>query len=895
MYFSGNLSALKKLTLFFLLCLAILSVAKAQQGQYYFHNYTPTGLGDDSQYYAVSQGPHGFLFVAQQTGVLAFDGDRWLEVEVPATPKAMLYDSLQETLWVAGKGFIGKVATSSQKGLVWETYMKDSLSYDQLYKTPNGELIARAGDALFKLNKKDTFAHWKNVRNLLRLATYQHTAYALCAFSIKRLEDESTVCTSKDELLGALDGSHTLYMINKSGDFLQFTGSALTPFAVEASNYIKENGISTGVVFQQELVVGTLTGGAVIINKENGKTEEVFNYDRGLPDDEIQACGTDYQGGLWLAHHAGLTRIGFHLPLHRYDTYPGLEGAPIFAQEMDSTLWVGTNTGLYKLETVKDYEALEVKIRKTRPVRNSLETQKAQDKSGNKKSGFLFGLFGSKDDQNKEDNGAPQGNEPNTQREVYYQKKKVYRLKSIHYAFQAVENLKARCFKLEWLNGHLVALTNNGVAEIRGDKAEWLVQDLTPTAAAMMSGHQELFIASQQGLYTFSFATGKSQEVMKGAVMSVLPEGKEHLWVCRPEEVQYCYYDKDFMEISANYPIQNPYLSQLQFFRSKNGLLMLAGPGKMLQWNTKQKKFVEAVPDALGKNWRFINQDDNGVWVQGVKGLFHLPESATPSKSSVMGLLSKPLFCHEDAQGIWITTREGIYNVKHTMEEGAIPFHLNLEEVSTHNPSVLSAKELKIKYDHNGLQFHLVAPYFLKEGGTEFQYRLKGAMKEWSSWNDQALVDFPILDPGEYTLQVKARNAPALKSNMLEVPFEITPPFWQTWWFHLLEILFFSGLIIFSILLNNSAKNSYWTNALTFLTLILIIEFVQTIMENYLEPTFASSPVYKFALNVILAVMITPLERLMNYLLLSKNLKRVKQIIRNMRNTQLLTGDNGKD
>ncbi len=155
-------------------------------------------------------------------------------------------------------------------------------------------------------------------------------------------------------------------------------------------------------------------------------------------------------------------------------------------------------------------------------------------------------------------------------------------------------------------------------------------------------------------------------------------------------------------------------------------------------------------------------------------------------------------------------------------------------------------------------------------------------MESWSTWSPNSEVQLPFLPTGNYKLHVKARNifGQEIESQVFE--YTVKPPYWNTWWFYLLEVAFFSTLIIISIYLIKSGQQTFFTKALTFMTLIIIIELVSTVVENRFKSA-DDTPLFEFLLNVILALSIYPLERLMSGLLVAKNLAKTKELIRAMK------------
>ncbi len=76
------------------------------------------------------------------------------------------------------------------------------------------------------------------------------------------------------------------------------------------------------------------------------------------------------------------------------------------------------------------------------------------------------------------------------------------------------------------------------------------------------------------------------------------------------------------------------------------------------------------------------------------------------------------------------------------------------------------------------------------------RYRLEG----WdNAWIDDTKKNFRAiysrLSPGNYTFQIEGNNGFTASSVLVNIPFEIIPPFWQTWWFIALCILIPIGIM----------------------------------------------------------------------------------------------------
>jgi ligand-binding sensor domain-containing protein/two-component sensor histidine kinase len=96
-------------------------------------------------------------------------------------------------------------------------------------------------------------------------------------------------------------------------------------------------------------------------------------------------------------------------------------------------------------------------------------------------------------------------------------------------------------------------------------------------------------------------------------------------------------------------------------------------------------------------------------------------------------------------------------------------------------------------------QSSFIAPYKLRDVGFSFVsphgsdvnaqyfYRLKGYKDEWQSAPSNKTIHFTSLDPGKYSLEVKAKSGGGKwTKEIANIDFKIKAPWYQTWWAYLL-------------------------------------------------------------------------------------------------------------
>jgi ligand-binding sensor domain-containing protein len=106
-------------------------------------------------------------------------------------------------------------------------------------------------------------------------------------------------------------------------------------------------------------------------------------------------------------------------------------------------------------------------------------------------------------------------------------------------------------------------------------------------------------------------------------------------------------------------------------------------------------------------------------------------------------------------------------------------------------------KELYLPYDQNHLSFDFFAINFSNPEAVKYKWKLAGFDEEWSPATTEHSIVYSNISPGNYTFLVKACNEDGIwNKKPVMVMIHISAPFWQQWWFILLETIAVLGLLI---------------------------------------------------------------------------------------------------
>lgn len=197
--------------------------------------------------------------------------------------------------------------------------------------------------------------------------------------------------------------------------------------------------------------------------------------------------------------------------------------------------------------------------------------------------------------------------------------------------------------------------------------------------------------------------------------------------------------------------------------------------------------------DEKGNIW-FVHEKTVGVadYSQGKPLILYIPELKNKILSGFENIFPYNL------QNVWVGSESGFYHVNYEKyRRTAFLFrpYITQVQLTANGDSILyggypgPGQENKnppvVLYKWNSLRFSYAASAY-GEQAVEYSYRLKGFDKNWSSWSSRAEKDYTNLPEGTYTFQIKARRGPSSpESEEVGYTFQISPPWYRTVWAYL--------------------------------------------------------------------------------------------------------------
>ena len=657
---------------------------------------------------------------------------------------------------------------------------------------------------------------------------------------------------------------------------------------IDDQPYADANVIISGTwVNANLLALGTLRGGVMLINPVTGKRDQIIDYSTGLPDNEVFSLMADADQNIWVAHEYGFTQISPSLPFRSFSYYAGLKGNMLCAYSYRDNVYVGTSLGLFKLDKDEIYDEviawLDVEKKSQPPVKEipSLNPSSIDGKVDNKESrsskrrGF-FNFLRRKRDKDAGDSVASDQSTGFTDSAITEEpgestarEKHVNRvLRSSQYIFKKVAGIDAKITQVEEVNGKLVAAGLEGVFEIRDLKAHSILH--SPTRYIYASEKLNSVIASTYNDEIWSLQNSGAgwQKVNLinglGDQIDYIFEGSEdEWWLCGLDKIYQLQLDTDGIQRLQTISLSNPNFERTVGLHFDNGVYFV-NTGGFYQFDRKGNSLLRL--DSLDKPYQYFAV--NGRILYRDQHRWNLFGSSD-NNLQLLNLFQNLRFIttDQDPRNFWIISGSNELLKFKGQNFPAISsrFPIFLKSIQSNTVRIAYLKHIEIDQNASAVTFEVVQPDFINPRGVEFRYFLDGMNQEWSEWSSgNNKINFPYLPPGDYQLLVQARNIFGKVSQLAPVPFEVIPPYWKRPWFYALEFVVFASLVILSFRL--STRYRIISRFLSLITIILLIEFIQTVIGSSIIND--DSPVVEFLIQFVVAILILPVEGFLRNLML---------------------------
>jgi len=733
------------------------------------NRFTPEDYNAEAQNWAISQSDNGFVYVANNSGLLEFNGANWA-----------LYPTPNETIMRSVKVYKNKVFTGFYMDFgFWEKDDFGLLQYTSIVSQQGVDMLD--DEQIWNIIELDG---WVLFQSLQRIYIYN-----LNTGIVKQINSKPNSVISK---MFEVDGN-VYFQETGTGIFKIENGIAVL---VSDQTIFKNSIVILGFKQENELVFLTNNHGFFTTTKpyylQNDELENTLKgksiYAAKRLKNSDFVIGTISNG---LIYASGKGEVSFQLNQHK-----GLTNNTVLSvfEDANSNVWLGLDNGINKID-------LTSSIKVFKDVEGALGTVYAS----NLHKGYLY-------------LGTNQG--------LFC---KQYPSKS---KFEFVKGTQGQVWHLTVFNGELFCGHNSGTYIVNQNKVEKISNIQGSWGIRKLKGNQFL-LGSYDGLYVFSKSKGqyqmknKIQGFNRSSRFFELYHGN---YVFVNHEYKGVYKLKlnndltKVMHTSIDSSVSKGIHSSLLKYQDN---IVYANREGVFKYNDKSKGFVkDTLLNKLIEKEGFLS--GKLIYDEKHKKLFSFSQQninyIRPDKFSSNYLIEE--------RGIANSLRKGAIgyeNIKSLSPtsyllgtlNGYIVVDLDQKEYKKYPLIINSVKNHKLNSEpkhlriyekgilspkHNNLEFSFSVPYLSKDKQVNYQYKLKGYTDSWSNWSKDNKVLFDNLSFGDYEFMVKARIGSDLVDNISTYSFSIKKPWYLT---NLAIITYLLLFVAFSFMMDRLYKNYY--------------------------------------------------------------------------------------
>lgn len=352
--------ALRKIRL--LACLLLVTAAVYADWTPVVRHFTPNDYGAGTQNWGIAEQANGWIYVANNYGLLEFDGSRWqlYGISNSTAVRSVARDTLGN-IYVGGTDEFGVFSSDGYGGLTYRS-LSDSLptryrQFGEVWK------IHVADDVLYVQSRNYIFIN--DLRGHIEVIDAGAVIYTSVLVG-----GNLYVATSRDlyvlngNRLHALRGAEilhgavisTLLPYREHGVLIAtdfrgvylYDGEQIRRFRTEADAYIIANQLYTMAASKHCLAFGTVRRGVVLTDLE-GRHCRYMTREDGLQNNTVLSMLFDSRDNLWMGLDNGLDMMPSIAPVMYLHDKDIDYGSGYTACEYRGTLYLGTNQGLYAM------------------------------------------------------------------------------------------------------------------------------------------------------------------------------------------------------------------------------------------------------------------------------------------------------------------------------------------------------------------------------------------------------------------------------------------------------------------------------------------------------------------------------------------------------------------
>ena len=332
-----------------------------QQVPHMVRNFEKQEYKAENQNWSLTQGQNGYIYAANNAGLLEFDGVEWNFYPSPngTVIRSVTVDQ-NERIYTSGYMEIGYWERSGKGELVYqslnplaghlfgrnEEFWNTMIIGDKVYFHSFSSVFVYNGESFRVIRTGENINAINEYRGQLCISVGGKGLFLAGDTLLTPVLVGTPISSMYIHFFLSLPDSSLLIGTASDGLYL-YKENQLSPFLEEWRDYFSENEINRGAITMEgNIIVGTLLDGIVVFDP-GGKLLHRVNHENGLQNNTILGIHCDEEDNIWLALDRGIDFVSFHVePSYTVYEYSDI-GAIYSAARYRGDLYLCTNQGVF--------------------------------------------------------------------------------------------------------------------------------------------------------------------------------------------------------------------------------------------------------------------------------------------------------------------------------------------------------------------------------------------------------------------------------------------------------------------------------------------------------------------------------------------------------------------
>ncbi|MFG4001243.1 triple tyrosine motif-containing protein [Flavobacterium aquidurense] len=735
-------------------------------------NYKRSDYRGGTQNWSIDQDKNGNMYFANNNGLIQFDGSSWHKYSLPMQNEIRsLKIDPSGKIYVGGNNEFGYFQNDTKGILKYHSLSdmvdkKDKQNINLIWRIHlfKGEVIFQSFTKIFFLkNNKLRFINAPTKFQFSFLVNnrlyFQDKSLGILEYQNKKLKPIKGTTVFNDKEIWSvfpLPGNKMLLATLEKGLFIS-DNTSVKPWETEANAFIKKNTSLGGSIIKGKFIVLNSVLDGVIVCDLNGKIIQHLNRQKGLQNNTILTSFIDNKNNIWLGLDNGITFINENSPFSYFD-YSYNIGTVYASTIFNGNLYVATNQGLF-------YHSWNS------PFKDS--------------------------------------------------------------PFTRVEGTISQAWNIQVINNVLICASNSGALVIDHNKVSKKMDSKGYFGFKTIPNHDNYIIGeSYNGFSIFKKSADGFEYSHQVAGFDETTNtfsielDQDYLWLKKDpylyqmrlsEDLKKFDYIKKHKNISSAYTgigsLQH--INNIVYFQTKNHFFRFSKEQETFFEDKKITALFKGIPpittlieDSQGSLWYAYNES-LGVLTKNQNGTFTRKQAPFSNLSG--NLVNNYISVNTiDPGNIFIGQTDGLTHYDSKIPSSFITKpKVFIESFSFPGDTILTGnipenqQIYTVPYSSNHVKFTFSSPTYENQENVTYSYKLEPFEENWRTWSTLSIKEYTNLREGNYVMKLKAKNSYGIESDVSEITFTVSPP----WYRHFLAYLVYFILLITAVyIISNRIK-----------------------------------------------------------------------------------------